>query len=173
MATSERLTCVISGSFSKFKPEIDSLHSEFGDNDIDVLAPDKGWVAADYVRSKVIFPSGFRALPSERGMSPKEIEEQFLRCLGRAHFLYLHNQDGYLGNSAYFELGNAMAAQKPVYARQELEYDPDFEDLREWLAVKKYVRVVPIPQISEDFYQSTATASWQRQEHPPSWHRLF
>ena len=159
MATNEQLTCVVSGSFSKFKPEIDALHEEFLDHGIKIIAPDKGWTGVEFARSKIIFPAGFRPLPSERGMTPAEIEQEFLRCLGRAHFLYLHNQDGYLGNSAYFELGNAIAATKPVYAKEQLVYETEFEDLSQWISIRNYVRLVPLPEIAEDYHQLMVRSS--------------
>jgi len=156
----DRLTCVISGSFEKFKPEIDNLHSEFQDQGIDVLAPDKGWSGVDYARSKIIFPQGFRPLPTERGMTPGEIEEEFLRSLARASFLYLFNQDGYIGNSAAFEMGNAIGSNKPIYAHQPLQYENlDFEDLSHWMLLKNYVRCVPVGEISEDFHKHLVKAA--------------
>lgn len=151
----EKLTCVISGSF-KFKPEIDELYEELEDNGIKVLAPDKGWLYTSSHRAKILYPDGFRSLPSERGMSPAEVEYEFLRHLGNASLLYLFNEEGYIGNMAAFELGHAFSLNKPVYARQSIQAEQfAIENIALYLTLKDYVRAVHIPGIREDLLANT------------------
>ena len=71
-----RLETAISGSF-KFKPEIDSMREAFADNNITVIAPDEGWL---YIPKLVVSGSKnqFRPLPTEQGMTVREIEDRFI-----------------------------------------------------------------------------------------------
>lgn len=115
MKENELSTC-ISGSF-KFKPEIDRLIEEFQDLHIRVLAPEKGWL---YIPRYRISPPKFRPLPSEKGIPIKQIEDDFLRKIKIATFLYVANIGGYLGNSANFEIGFALGNEKPVYASEKI-----------------------------------------------------
>lgn len=143
------VTCVISGSF-KYKPEIDALHDTFRDVGIRVLSPDKGWLYTP----KLAVATGLdvRPLPSERDMPEVEIEQNFLRHLLHADFVYLHNQEGYVGDMAAFELGFALASDKPIYAAEELHYDHmKWERLDTFFVLKNTIKVVPIEEITQDF----------------------
>lgn len=114
---------VISGSFRKFKPEIDSAIEEFEELGVRVLAPDKGWLARQSLAVVRLEPQPPRPLPSERGLSPKQIEDRFLAALKRANFHYLMNVDGYLGDMSAFELGHSLAWQKPMYAKEAYDFN--------------------------------------------------
>ena len=81
------LKTVISGSF-KFKPEIDQLHEAFSDHGVRVLEPTKGWLWTPTMAYEL---GAVRPLPNERGLTPFEIEERFLRAIDQSHFLYLNN----------------------------------------------------------------------------------
>lgn len=121
------IKCVVSGSFSKFKPEIDRTIEEFRDLGIEVLAPQKGWL---YIPpSKIVTPKDlkFRPLPSETHMSIREIEDGFLENLAIAHFQYVENQNGYVGESVCFEIGFALAYRKPIFARFPLSPTLDLD----------------------------------------------
>jgi hypothetical protein len=116
----EHLETAISGSF-KFKPEIDRLHEEFADYNVTVLEPTRGWL---YVPSGLYeYPSGFRPLPVERGMTIMAIEERFMRAVRRSDFLYLYDPGGYVGVSAAMELGCAFAHNIPVFASEPIGFE--------------------------------------------------
>jgi len=109
------LKCSISGSFFKFKPEIDHLIDEFRGLGITVLAPSKGWLEISPLRISS-YPATFRPLPNEVGMSVKEIEDEFLRSVANSDFLYICNPDKYLGDSTCFEIGFALGKNIPCYS---------------------------------------------------------
>ncbi len=102
------LTCVVSGSFSKFKPEIDLTIEEFRELGVKVLAPQTGWL---YIPPSIITPRDrlFRQLPSEKYMDVRQIEDSFLGSLAIARFHYIENPEGYIGSSTAMEIGFAYA----------------------------------------------------------------
>jgi hypothetical protein len=51
-------------------------------------------------------------------MDAGEVERRFLRAIDHSDFLYLHNPYAYLGEMAAFELGYALADNKPTFATQ-------------------------------------------------------
>lgn len=116
MNSERQLSCVISGSFDKAKPEIDQAIDTFTELGVKVLAPEKGWLYLPRSRR----PLGFRPLPSEAEKTIKQIEDEFLQNLGNSDFLYLIDPNGYLGSSAALEVGYAVASKIPIYAQQEL-----------------------------------------------------
>lgn len=123
---SERwLRTAIAGSF-KFKPEIDRLHAEFGDHQVEVLEPSIGWL---WVPTMPAGEPGFRPLPDEVGMGLRQIEDRFRKAIEISDFLYLHNAEGYVGGSASFELGCAYAAGKPIFAKEPITVQNADHDL--------------------------------------------
>ena len=155
MSYTERLTCVISGSF-KFKPEIDEAYDELGDNGIDVLSPEKGWLYLPPHRRLQVEDAGTgRPLPTEQGMTLPQIETSFLRELGRASFVYLMNVEGYMGVMTHYEIGHALGYKKPLYAHQPLGAMPLNWDGRrsQWDFLAEQAVSVPIPDIAEDFHK--------------------
>ncbi|HSX43820.1 MAG TPA: hypothetical protein VLE69_00770 [Candidatus Saccharimonadales bacterium] len=154
MASNPELTCVISGSF-KFKPEIDADMDELREYNIRVLSPGKGWLYTP--KLAVVKNIGIRPLPDERWMEVDEIEPSFLYHMDNSHFVYLHNQEGYVGEMVGFEMGWAMRGGKPIYAKETLNYDAmQWDNPFTFPALEKYVKVMPIPDIRDD-YLSTQT----------------
>lgn len=147
----KELFCCISGSFSKHKPEIDQAIKEFNDLEVIVLEPAPGWLAKPQVLrlNPDYNPNVFRPLPNEVGLSPKQIEDRFLRALRQSNFLYLENPSGYIGPSACLEIGFALAQSKPVFARfppdKSLDIDPFF-DLR-----LRQIKVLSPPEVVSFF----------------------
>lgn len=127
MEDEKRLNCVISGSFFKFKPEIDLMIDHFTDLGVTVLAPDKGWLYIPPARLHRLEDRQFRPLPKERGMSIREIEDSFLEALSRSDFVYVVNPEGYVGDTVCFEMGFAMASGIPIYSQEQIPetLDPD------------------------------------------------
>jgi len=127
MNKENELSCVVSGSIRKFKPEIDTTIDEFTALGVRVLSPEKGWILKPQWRIVTLEDSQFRRLPGEKGMSIREIEDHFLKCLAGSHFVYIENPEGYAGIIVSMETGFAMALGKPVYSRYPIssELDPD------------------------------------------------
>ncbi len=145
MTSESELKCVISGSFDKFKPEIDLAIEAFQDLGVTVLAPDTSWL---YIPpTSLITPESkqFRPLPSEIGMNPGEIEDAFLEALKRSHFVYVVNPHGYIGDIVSLEIGFAMAHGIPVYAQEPmspyLDTNPGTEERM------AQIKVLPIEEI--------------------------
>ena len=138
------LSSVVSGSFKKFKPEIDAAIDRLQGNGVIVLAPDKGWL---YVPSMKVLSAKdleFRPLPLERGMDPGQVEVEFLQKLSRADFVYLVNPGGYVGISACLEIGAAMARKIPVYAAEPIRADLDPDPF--WARYIRYVKVATVEE---------------------------
>lgn len=155
MEKRQELTSVISGSF-KFKPEIDAAHEEFRDHDVIVLAPDQGWLYLPRHRLQIFNPDRqFRPLPTEQDMSIREIEDTFLQHLRSADLVYLFNFGGYVGNSMAFELGFAIALQKPVYALEPLAFEEmEVDDIATRQLLRETVRVMPISDVPKDYTEN-------------------
>lgn len=67
-----------------------------------------------------------RPLPTGESLTTREIEDRFLRGIGRASLMYIHNPSGYAGAMTAFELGFALAERErrwlPMYALAPLNY---------------------------------------------------
>jgi hypothetical protein len=140
------LKCSVSGSFIKFKPEIDLIIDEFTDLKVTVLAPSKGWL---YIPRRVFKAKdfGFRPLLKERGMSIRQVEDDFLESIRESDFLYVANFEGYVGNSVSFEIGFAIACGVPVFSREPIKINSGEEP---WLSnVLKEVKVATPGQVKE------------------------
>jgi nucleoside 2-deoxyribosyltransferase len=126
----ERISAVVSGSF-KFKPEIDHTIDTLEETGISVLEPTKGWLfMPKFEVVKQLSYGQIRPLPTEETLTTRQIETRFLRALGRADLMYLMNPEQYVGLSGSFEMGYALALQKPVYALEPLDYDAmEIDDL--------------------------------------------
>jgi hypothetical protein len=122
MSNENDLSNVISGSFSKFKPEIDLTIDEFTELGVTVLAPNKGWLYKPPLRrfQKEDLINFFRPLPSEIGMRIKEIEDAFLASLRKSDFVYVVNPEGFIGTMVSFEIGYALASNVPIYSQRQI-----------------------------------------------------
>ena len=138
------LKACVSGSFFKFKPEIDLAIEELSDLGVTVLAPDRGWL---YVPPQKIVNASdykFRHLPTEKGMSIKEVEDDYLSSVKKSDFLYVINPKGYVGETASMEIGYAIALSVPVFLQQEVN---QFLDLDErWDEIKPKLTVCTIQE---------------------------
>ncbi len=146
---SEReLKACVSGSFFKFKPEIDLAIEELSDLGVTVLAPDKGWL---YIPpQKIMRPKDyeFRHLPTEKGMSIKEVEDDFLSSVAKSDFLYVVNPNGYIGETVSMEIGYAIALGVPVFLQQEVS---QFLDLDErWDEILPKLKVCTIQEAMQN-----------------------
>jgi len=126
--TENELKCCVSGSFFKFKPEIDETIDEFQGLNVVVLSPDKGWL---YIPRHITTSEEliFRPLPSERGMPQAQIEDEFLKCVRKSDFLYVENPEGYAGEMVCLEIGFAMGCGILVFSREPIKSE-ELNDLR-------------------------------------------
>lgn len=137
------LKATVSGSFDKFKPEIDLAITELQDLGVTVLAPDKGWLyipPTGAARSK----TEFRPLPSERYMSPKQVEDSFLNSIRKSDFLYVLNLEGYIGNMVSLEIGFAVALNIPVFLQREPSVLLDLDE--RWEEIKDKIKICTIAE---------------------------
>lgn len=122
------LKCVVSGSFSRFKAEIDRTIEEFRDLGVGVLAPDTGGFIKPTHHILTLGQYSFRPLMTEKGMSARQIENSFLNAIKRSDFQYIENPDGYIGNSTALEIGVTLAYGLLSFSRQliptSLDLDP-------------------------------------------------
>lgn len=143
MGKEYELSTCISGSF-KFKPEIDRLIEEFQDYHVKVLAPEKGWLVLPEYK---ISPPKFRPLPSERKMSIRQIEDNFLEKIREATFLYVGNFEGYTGLSGYYEMGFAYGIEKPIYSLKKV---PNEENDLSVSEILNFIKVMTPKDTVED-----------------------
>lgn len=140
----KELRACVSGSFKKFKPEIDLAIEELGDLGVTVLAPGKGWL---YIPpQRILNPTDyeFRPLPSEKGMSIKGIEDDFLSSVRKSDFLYVVNPEGYIGEVVNMEIGFALALDIPVFLQEKAS---QFLDLDErWDEIKHRLKACTIKE---------------------------
>ncbi len=133
MHKEREINASVSGSFEKHKPEIDKTIDELTDLGVKVLAPDKGWLLIPVRKLHIVIarnlPSNFRPLPSEIGMTIKEIEDRFLSAISRSDFLYIENPEGYIGHTVALELGFAIGGGIPVFSRKAITVEPGEEPL--------------------------------------------
>jgi hypothetical protein len=113
------LSCVISGSFSKAKAEIDRARECFEDYDIKVLSPDRGGLF--YPEPGLIWSVGAYPLLSERNISEVAAKHRHLQSIARANFLYVCAPKGIVGISVAMEMGFAAGKNKPIYSNQLID----------------------------------------------------
>ena len=137
------LKASISGSFDKFKPEIDLAIDEMTDLGVTVLSPEKGWLYKPPQRIYNPSDDKFRPLPSEKGIGPKEIEDEFLASVKKSDFLYVINLTGYVGETVCLEIGYAIAKKVPVFLKEEIS-PLIMESSEAWLEIKPKLKVCSI-----------------------------
>ena len=149
----ENIKATVSGSFDKFKPEIDLAITELQDLGVTVLAPDKGWLyipPTGAAKSK----EDFRPLPSERYMNPKQVEDSFLNSIRQSDFLYVLNLEGYIGNTVSLEIGFAVALEIPVFMNREpsilLDLDERWEEIKSKIVICTIQEAVDIIRTKKD-----------------------
>src|SRR3990167_5876534 len=114
------LTGTILGSF-RFKAEIDAARTQFENLGAVILAPETGlpWHPR----------RGFLPLESELYMDRGQVEDEFLRAVGRSRFIYVVNSGGYVGEAVSLEIGASVAAYKPIYAQEPINPNLDLDPL--------------------------------------------
>ncbi len=119
------VSCVVSGSFTKAKPQIDRAIECFEDYHFKVLSPEKGGLYLPTINEG--WSLGAYPLKPELHISEFAAKDRHLRAIKRAHFLYICAPQGYVGLSVSMEMATAMAEEKPVYS-DELIDEKLFDD---------------------------------------------
>ena len=85
------LRTAISGSYTKFKPEIDACIDEFIELGVEVIEPSKGMLVTT-AHTRIVQPA-FRPLPMERGLGVRAIQNRFFAALDIVDFHYIYNPE--------------------------------------------------------------------------------
>jgi hypothetical protein len=128
------------GSF-RFKNEIDKTIRELKEGEVSVLGPDEG----DLNKSEF---AGFWPLDSERKMTVKEVEDNFINQIYDSDFVYIVCPDGYIGDTVTLETGICIANGIPIYSSHQINIDLG-KDLSFSEDIEKYVRVNNIQRVIE------------------------
>lgn len=106
---------VICGSFHKDPSGLARLFRELETNGCRVLSP----LTLDFTDQVTEFVTAH----NDESFSVKELERFHLRAIHEADFIAVHAPDGYIGTSASFELGYAVALNKPIFSKSAVS-DP-------------------------------------------------
>lgn len=117
--TSLEIFAVVSGSFSKFLPEIERAINSLIEIGVTVLSPSSTTPVSNI--------NGFVLLDIDKG-TPQQIEVKHLSAITKCDFLYIVNPGGYIGNSAFFEIGYAFSNNIPIYS-SHVPSDEVFRDI--------------------------------------------
>jgi hypothetical protein len=120
---SETTRAVLCGSYRKDQAGLLRAYRELVDTHCQVLSPHTlDFDDAEFVRDG-----------ATEDMPARILEDYHLMSIRQADFVWLHAPDGYIGLSAAFEIGYALAHHVPVFTRALLQD----ENLR------NYVEIIP------------------------------
>ena len=121
--------CVIIGSFREDMEKIKAVAKIFENKDIEVLSP---------TNFDIVDPSqDFVILKSNKPeQSAKEIEDEVLKKILIADFIYLVNPNGRVGLSAAFEIGYAKAVNSTIHSMEPAD------DLK----IREFIKTVVSPE---------------------------
>ncbi len=105
------MKAVVIGSFRKFYKEVVQAREEFEAAGVEVLSPPKSAVL-DPREDYVVLAS------DPKKASIRDIEDTVLDKIPKSDFVFLVNPDGYVGKTASFEIGVAVAKNIPVFAQK-------------------------------------------------------
>src|SRR3989338_1479307 len=135
---------VVAGSMRKYKEQLDKAIDGFRNSGVKVLAPE---------RSEAINPGEeFILLATNDPKEPwHKIEEEFLKQIRHADFLYVSNINGYVGQSAATEMAYARLEEAPIITAEPIqEFGKEVPvDLRELLK-SLVVGQLPIDSITKE-----------------------
>jgi len=106
------IRCVLSGSFRKDRMALQSAYKELITCGCQVLSPHR----LEFDQQDVLFVRD----EAEAGIPEEIIEKHHLLSIKQSNFVWLHAPGGYLGLSAAFEVGYALANNIPVFASEEI-----------------------------------------------------
>lgn len=99
---------VLSGSFRKAPDLLTKDYKALQEANCEILSPSNVEIVDER--------RGFVFMKGEEHRSPKEIEDQHIRAIQNAAFVWFHAPEGYIGLSGAFEVGFAHANGVPVYS---------------------------------------------------------
>lgn len=114
---------VLSGSYSRDHTGLTRAYDELIATGCQLLSPH----SIDFDRDV------FSRTAAEQTLSPRELENYHLLCIRQADMIWLHAPEGYIGTSTAFEIGYALALQKPIFSRT-MPTD---------IMLRQYVQIVP------------------------------
>lgn len=120
---SDAMRVVLCGSFRKDHEGLLRAYRELIDTNCQVLSPH----SLDFNDDAFARDDGTLDMPA------RLLEDYHLMSIRQADFVWLHAPEGYIGLSAAFEIGYALAHHTPVFSRH-LPNDPNLSN---------YVTVVP------------------------------
>ena len=103
---------VICSSFRKDPAGLGKLFRELETNGCRILSP----LTLDFTDTE----SEFVTAQNDESYSVQELERYHLRAIRDADFVMLHAPEGYVGTSASFELGYAIALGIPVFGKTKV-----------------------------------------------------
>jgi hypothetical protein len=106
----ERLTATVSGSFRRSMRAVQDAVYTLTDAGVTVLSPADPRVVAQ--------TDDFVFVASDRVRSIKLVQSRHLEAIAASDFLWVENQEGYLGLSGAMEIGYAIANRVPVFAAE-------------------------------------------------------
>ena len=104
-------TVTLLGSLTKQISSIRKVALQFKQMDIEVLAP-----KISDVKNNI---NGFIIFNDDISNDPIVIESNFIEDCLKSEFIYVCNEDGYIGNTVLFELGYLIAKQKEIIFMNE------------------------------------------------------
>ena len=103
-----KIKATVSGSFQRHLDYIQHAVDELKAQGVRVLSPEEP-VIVDSL-------DGFVFVASDRHRSVRLVQDRHLASIADSDFLWLETSDGYVGQSAAFELGFAAATGVPTYS---------------------------------------------------------
>jgi hypothetical protein len=113
VAQKEFRTVTISGSYRKFIKEINKIKNYFTKHNVEVLSP--RFTKTDNTDTEFVIFDG------EENSSPLELERYHLNSIDNSDVLIVCNPNGYVGASAFIEIGYAHKAGKLIIFSEEPE----------------------------------------------------
>ncbi|HEX7959430.1 MAG TPA: MazG nucleotide pyrophosphohydrolase domain-containing protein [Terriglobales bacterium] len=118
---------VVSGSYKRAVLALARDFAELTGLGCAILSPS----TVDFVKTV----EGFAYTRDDVGKTPRQIENQHLRAIAHADFIWLHAPEGYVGLSGALEVGFAEACGVPVFSR----------DVPTDVTIREFVRRVESP----------------------------
>ncbi|MCA9349028.1 hypothetical protein KC878_02670 [Candidatus Saccharibacteria bacterium] len=120
-----RRKVVICGSFKQDLLALEKLYQKLSELQCTIISP----LSLDFA----ISDRGFVKSMQDKAFSNLDIENHHLRSIAFADDIWIHAPNGYLGASTCFEIGYALALNKPIYC-QEIIDDPT---LKEYITLRE------------------------------------
>ncbi len=162
-----KLQVILHGSFGQHFEQIRAVAGVFRTAGVEILAPKSLEITA--------LKDSFLLLENEENLDPRYVELQYLhqlQKLGPNGFSYFVNPGGYIGRSAAFELGIALASNVPCYFSHKPKdlpiYVPNAHILSPELLAERIFARQQLPQANHKTRQSRLYKMMQQLVGPGS-----